>query len=117
MPCFVPFNSRNLDISFFVFRPVGVLVEDFVEALKAFSFFSEDHGCTNSAVFKSIHGNLVRPHFPFNSFSHLFSFGYFFMYGYRNVYMRLSNLRSGLLSLFIIGFQYSSEMGFSCFFN
>ncbi|KAJ8627248.1 hypothetical protein MRB53_020555 [Persea americana] len=59
MPCFVPFNNKNLDITFFVFKSVGVFVEDLIDALKYFSFFSENHGCTNSAVFKSIHGNLI----------------------------------------------------------
>ncbi|KAG9439387.1 hypothetical protein H6P81_019552 [Aristolochia fimbriata] len=59
MPCLVPFGSRNLDISFFVFRPTGVVVEELVEALKWFSFCAEDHGCAYSALFKSIHGNLI----------------------------------------------------------
>ncbi|XP_058091306.1 uncharacterized protein LOC131237492 [Magnolia sinica] len=59
MPCFVPFSNRNLDISFFVFRPVGLFSDELIEALKYFSFCCEDHGCTYSSVFKSIHGNLV----------------------------------------------------------
>ncbi|XP_068656843.1 uncharacterized protein [Aristolochia californica] len=59
MPCLVPFDNRNLDISFFVFRPTGVVVEELVEALKWFSFCAEDHGCAYSALFKSIHGNLI----------------------------------------------------------
>lgn len=76
MPCFVPFNNKNLDITFFVFKSVGVFVEDLIDALKYFSFFSENHGCTNSAVFKSIHGNLVRP-FPFIPFLHFYVVGWF----------------------------------------
>ncbi|XP_068655563.1 uncharacterized protein [Aristolochia californica] len=59
MPCLVPFDNRNLDTSFFVFRPTGVVVEELIEALQWFSFYAEDHGCAYSALFKSIHGNLV----------------------------------------------------------
>ncbi|XP_058071547.1 uncharacterized protein LOC131220748 isoform X1 [Magnolia sinica] len=59
MPCFVPFHGRNLDISFFVFKPIGLFAEELIEALKYVSFCSEDHGCAYSSVFKSLHGNLV----------------------------------------------------------
>ncbi|KAL5977146.1 hypothetical protein ACLOJK_021488 [Asimina triloba] len=59
MPCFVPFHGRNLETSFFVFKPVGVLVEDLLHALKYFSFCAEYHGCAYSSVFQSIHGNLI----------------------------------------------------------
>lgn len=60
MPCLVPFNNDKLDISIFAFRPVGAIVEDLVEALKCFSFCSEDQGCAYSSVLRSLHGNLVR---------------------------------------------------------
>ncbi|CAK9139773.1 unnamed protein product [Ilex paraguariensis] len=59
MACFVPFNDRNLDISFFVFRPTVVLEDDLVKALKHFSLCTETLGCVHSAVFRSIHGNMI----------------------------------------------------------
>uniref|UniRef100_A0A1D1ZL33 Serine incorporator 4 n=1 Tax=Anthurium amnicola TaxID=1678845 RepID=A0A1D1ZL33_9ARAE len=59
MPCFVPFDGRELVLSFFAFRHVGVFAEELVDALKVFSFYTEDLGCIYSSVFKSIHGNMV----------------------------------------------------------
>lgn len=59
MACYVPFNSRNLDISFFVFRPTVVYVDDLVEALKHFSSYTETLGCVHSSIFRSIHGNMI----------------------------------------------------------
>ncbi|XP_059665890.1 uncharacterized protein LOC132311800 [Cornus florida] len=59
MTCFVPFNNRNLDISFFVFRPTVVLVDELVDALKHISLCTESLGCVHSAIFKSIHGNMI----------------------------------------------------------
>ncbi|KAL3833672.1 hypothetical protein ACJIZ3_008408 [Penstemon smallii] len=59
MACYVPFNDRNLDLSVFVFRPTVVFVDVFVEALKQYSFYTENLGCVHSSVFKSIHGNMV----------------------------------------------------------
>ncbi|XP_042483753.1 uncharacterized protein LOC122064105 [Macadamia integrifolia] len=59
MPCFVPFDSKNLDISFCVFRPVVVLTDELIEALKRFSFWSVSLGCVSSSIFKSIHGNMI----------------------------------------------------------
>ncbi|XP_009600017.1 uncharacterized protein LOC107826054 [Nicotiana tabacum] len=59
MACFFPFNSRNLDASFFIFRPTIVIVDDLVEALKNFSFCTESLGCVHSAIFRSIHGNMM----------------------------------------------------------
>lgn len=60
MACFVPFNNRNLDTSFFVFRPTVVLVDEFVDTLKHFSGSTESLGCVRSSIFRSIHGNMVR---------------------------------------------------------
>lgn len=60
MACFVPFNNRNLEICFLVFRPTIVLVDDLLESLKDFCLFTESIGCLHSAVFTSIHGNMVR---------------------------------------------------------
>ncbi|XP_057510461.1 uncharacterized protein LOC130792886 isoform X2 [Actinidia eriantha] len=59
MGCFVPFNNRNLDLSFYVFRPMVVLVDELVESLKHFSLCTESLGCVHSAVFRSIHGNMI----------------------------------------------------------
>lgn len=59
MSCFVPFNSRNIDISIFAFKPTVVLVDELIESLKRFSVCTENLGCVQSSIFKSIHGNLV----------------------------------------------------------
>ncbi|EEF29405.1 conserved hypothetical protein [Ricinus communis] len=59
MGCFVPFNNRNLDISFFVLRPTAVLVDEIVGSLKQFSGSTESLGCVQSSIFKSIHGNMI----------------------------------------------------------
>jgi hypothetical protein len=60
MACFVPFNNRNLETSFFIFRPIVALVDELVETLKHFSACTESLGCVQSSIFKSIHGNMVR---------------------------------------------------------
>ncbi|OWM63847.1 uncharacterized protein LOC116213257 [Punica granatum] len=59
MACFVPFNNRNLDVSFFVFRPTLVIVDEFFDALKRFSACTESLGCVQSSIFTSIHGNMI----------------------------------------------------------
>ncbi|KAB1222698.1 hypothetical protein CJ030_MR2G027553 [Morella rubra] len=59
MACFVPFSNRNLELSFFVFRPTVVLVDEFVDALKEFSLRTESLGCVQNSIFKSIHGNMI----------------------------------------------------------
>ncbi|KAM7255856.1 hypothetical protein ACFE04_011597 [Oxalis oulophora] len=59
MTSFLPYNNRNLDLSFLVFRPTVVLLDDLLEALKHFSFCTKDLGCAQSSIFKSIHGNMV----------------------------------------------------------
>ncbi|XP_055821967.1 uncharacterized protein LOC129890435 [Solanum dulcamara] len=59
MACFFPYNSRNLDTSFFIFRPTIVIVDDLLEALKHFSFSTQSLGCVHSAIFRSIHGNMM----------------------------------------------------------
>lgn len=59
MACFFPYNSRNLDTSFFIFRPTIVIMDDLVEALKHFSFSTQKLGCVQSAIFRSIHGNMM----------------------------------------------------------
>ncbi|KAI3466847.1 hypothetical protein Pfo_023510 [Paulownia fortunei] len=59
MACYVPFNNRNLDVSFFLFRPIVVHADDLVEALKQFSSYTESLGCVHSSIFRSIHGNMI----------------------------------------------------------
>ncbi|MCD9645420.1 hypothetical protein HAX54_034303 [Datura stramonium] len=57
MACFFPYNSRNLDTSFFIFRPTIVIVDDLVEALKT-SLLHKVLMCSQS-IFRSIHGNMM----------------------------------------------------------
>ncbi|MQM06854.1 hypothetical protein Taro_039690 [Colocasia esculenta] len=59
MPCFVPFSNKDLQLSFFIFRHVDVSADDLLDALKLFSFFTEDLGCIYSSIFKTIHGNMI----------------------------------------------------------
>ncbi|KAK1277176.1 hypothetical protein QJS04_geneDACA022147 [Acorus gramineus] len=60
MPCLVPFNDEEVELSFFAFRPVGLFAEEVVEALKWFSFYNESQlGCAFSCVMKSIHGSMI----------------------------------------------------------
>ncbi|KAF7120372.1 hypothetical protein RHSIM_Rhsim13G0117700 [Rhododendron simsii] len=59
MGCFVPFNNRNLDISLFAFRPMVVFVDELLDALKHFSLCTQSLGCVHSAIFRSIHGNMI----------------------------------------------------------
>uniref|UniRef100_A0A7N0SWG5 DUF7392 domain-containing protein n=1 Tax=Kalanchoe fedtschenkoi TaxID=63787 RepID=A0A7N0SWG5_KALFE len=59
MGCYVPFHGRNLDVSFFLFRPTIVVVDDLLDALEQFSLYTETLGCVHSCVFKSIHGSMV----------------------------------------------------------
>jgi hypothetical protein len=56
---FFPYNNRNMDLSFLVFRPTVVLLDDLLESLKHFSFCTKNLGCVQSSIFKSIHGNKV----------------------------------------------------------
>ena len=79
MACYMPFNSRNLDICFFIFRPTVVLVDEFVDSLKHFSLSTETLGCVQNSILKSIHGNLVSfLYFLFNCFA---DFHYLFQLG------------------------------------
>ncbi|KAH7545187.1 uncharacterized protein LOC107413941 [Ziziphus jujuba] len=59
MACFMPFNNRNLDVSFFAFRPTVVLVDDLLDALKHLSLCTETLGCVQSSLIQSIHGNMI----------------------------------------------------------
>ncbi|KAL2341087.1 hypothetical protein Fmac_009027 [Flemingia macrophylla] len=59
MACSVPFNNKNLDISFFVFKPTIVIIDDLVHSLKQFSLSTESLGCVQSSIFRSIHGNMI----------------------------------------------------------
>lgn len=57
--CFVPYNSRNLDVSFLVLKPTVVFVDELVEALRHFSLWTETLGCIHSSILQSIHGNMI----------------------------------------------------------
>ncbi|KAK7303063.1 hypothetical protein RJT34_13962 [Clitoria ternatea] len=59
MACSMPFNNKNLDISFFVFKPTVVIIDDLVHELKHFSLSTENLGCVQSSIFRSIHGNMI----------------------------------------------------------
>jgi len=63
--CSVDFNNKNLDISFYVFKPTVVIVEHLVHGLQHFSLLSENLGCVQSSIFRSIHGNKVSSSFLF----------------------------------------------------
>ncbi|KAL5097003.1 hypothetical protein RYX36_001330 [Vicia faba] len=59
MACSVAFNNKNLEISFFVFKPTIVIIDDLVHVLKLFSLSAENLGCVQSSIFRSIHGNMI----------------------------------------------------------
>ncbi|XP_044478341.1 uncharacterized protein LOC123228425 [Mangifera indica] len=59
MACYLPFNNRNLDISFFVFKPTVVVVEELVRALQPISICTQSLGCLQTSIFRSIHGNMI----------------------------------------------------------
>ncbi|XP_061370039.1 uncharacterized protein LOC133312787 isoform X2 [Gastrolobium bilobum] len=59
MACSVPFHNKNLDVSFFVFKPTIVIVDNVVHGLKQFSLNTESLGCIQSSIFRSIHGNMI----------------------------------------------------------
>ena len=56
----VGFNDKEIYVSFVVFKPMVLVVDDFVEALKQFSFSTNNLGCIQNCVLKSIHGNMVN---------------------------------------------------------
>ncbi|KAM0950700.1 hypothetical protein DsansV1_C04g0044231 [Dioscorea sansibarensis] len=81
MPCYLPFNrSSNLDISFFVLRPVGVFADELISTMKYFSLHAEDFGCLSSSLFKSIHGNLVAALSQITHLAILLNHGFFEAY-------------------------------------
>ncbi|KAL1335675.1 hypothetical protein HN51_030141 [Arachis hypogaea] len=61
--CCVPLNNNknNLDVSFFVFKPTFVVVDDeaVVHVLKHFSLSTHTLGCLQTSIFRSIHGNMI----------------------------------------------------------
>ncbi|KAL1833994.1 hypothetical protein ACET3Z_003645 [Daucus carota] len=59
MACYMPFNSRNLDVNILVLKPKIVLVDELVDALKHFSIWTETFGCVHSSILQSIHGNMI----------------------------------------------------------
>lgn len=61
----VDFNSKDLDISFYVFKPTVVIVDHLVHGLQHFSLLAQNLGCVQSSIFRSIHGNMVTSSFLF----------------------------------------------------
>lgn len=59
MACYMPFNSRNLDVNILVLKPKVVVVDELVDALKHFSSWTETFGCVHSSILQSIHGNMI----------------------------------------------------------
>ncbi|RDX72540.1 hypothetical protein CR513_47967, partial [Mucuna pruriens] len=59
MTCSVDFNSKDLDISFYVFKPTVVIVDHLVHGLQHFSLLTQNLGCVQSSIFRSIHGNMI----------------------------------------------------------
>ncbi|KAK7319103.1 hypothetical protein RJT34_03816 [Clitoria ternatea] len=55
----VDFNNKDLDVSFFVFKPTVVIVDHLVHGLQKFSLHTENLGCVQSSIFRSIHGNMI----------------------------------------------------------
>ncbi|TKY59837.1 hypothetical protein E2542_SST16931 [Spatholobus suberectus] len=61
MTCSVDFNNKDLDLSFYVFKPTVVIVDHLVHALQQFSLLTQNLGCVQSSIFRSIHGNMKPP--------------------------------------------------------
>ncbi|KAK7359442.1 hypothetical protein VNO77_01402 [Canavalia gladiata] len=59
MTCSVDFNTKDLDISFFVFKPTVVIVDHLIHGLQHFSLHTQNLGCEQSSIFRSIHGNMI----------------------------------------------------------
>ncbi|XP_073057517.1 uncharacterized protein [Primulina eburnea] len=59
MAFYVPFNDRNLEISFFMLKPTGECADDIIDVLKQVSLYTTSLGCIQSSILKSIHGNLI----------------------------------------------------------
>jgi hypothetical protein len=76
--CSVDFNNKELEISFFVFKPTVVIVEHLIHGLKHFSSCAENLGCIQSSIFKSIHGNMVLCFSSFSNFPNLISICVFY---------------------------------------
>ncbi|XP_020229761.1 uncharacterized protein LOC109810662 [Cajanus cajan] len=55
----VDFNSRDLDLSFYIFKPTVVIVDHLVHELQHFSLLTHDLGCLQGSIFRSIHGNMI----------------------------------------------------------
>ncbi|KAG2409691.1 uncharacterized protein HKW66_Vig0003560 [Vigna angularis] len=57
--CSMDFNNKDLDISFYVFKPTVEIVDHLVHRLQHFSLLTQNLGCVQSSIFRSIHGNMV----------------------------------------------------------
>ncbi|KAK7284030.1 hypothetical protein RIF29_13781 [Crotalaria pallida] len=57
--CSMALNIKDLDISCFVFKPTVVIIDHLVNGLKQFSLGTQNLGCVQSSIFRSIHGNMI----------------------------------------------------------
>ncbi|KEH20520.1 hypothetical protein MtrunA17_Chr8g0376721 [Medicago truncatula] len=57
--CCIDFSNKDLEISFFVFKPTVVIVDRLIHEIKQFSSRAENLGCVQSSILKSIHGNMI----------------------------------------------------------
>ena len=71
--CCIDFSNKDLEISFFVFKPTVVIVDHLIHEIKLFSSRAQNLGCVQSSIFKSIHGNMVYICLSFH-FSSFFKF-------------------------------------------
>ncbi|XP_014508340.2 uncharacterized protein LOC106767892 isoform X1 [Vigna radiata var. radiata] len=57
--CSMDFKNKDFDISFYVFKPTVEIVDHLVHRLQHFSLLTQNLGCVQSSIFRSIHGNMV----------------------------------------------------------
>ncbi|XP_022638909.1 uncharacterized protein LOC106767892 isoform X3 [Vigna radiata var. radiata] len=56
--CSMDFKNKDFDISFYVFKPTVEIVDHLVHRLQHFSLLTQNLGCVQSSIFRSIHGNM-----------------------------------------------------------
>jgi len=92
--CSMDFHNKDLDISFYVFKPTVVIVDHLVHGLQQFSLLTQNLGCVQSSIFRSIHGNMVSSSYLslilyfLNSVSIIFQFSIvYFLYRFWILYI------------------------------
>jgi hypothetical protein len=53
--CCIDFSNKDLEISFFVFKPTVVIVDHLIHEIKQFSSRAENFGCVGSSILNSIY--------------------------------------------------------------